>query len=522
MDEQNRRLLLTVLIVGVASAGLLAYQRTFQKPPTSPAPAGNVESDVGGDGLVLPERGDGQDGVSPAGDADPDAPERSPAELVTLRVPGLVATASPDTAALRDLRLTDDRFVNKEGKHRDLATANKDEYPAFRMDVLGVALPNDMRWRTEQLSESAVRFQTEAHGFEIVRKLEAGAGPYQVWSTVRITNRNASPHVVRLTYATDHYVHRLAEGGGMFSSRSPELSSAVCITAEDTDRVHHSDKVKFQKQLFGPNAIVAAVENTYFASAMAPAGEPAEQCRLSWFSSVSTVEEPRFFGLFGSKTLPEGTLYRAELRYPRKNLAPGESVQYRTLGFLGPKSNKALHAAGHGLPKVIDLGWFSAVAEYLVSTLAFIYGYVGNWGVAIILMTILFKLLFFPLTWGSFKSLAKMKVLKPEMDRINELYGDDSQKKGAAMMELYRKHGVNPLGGCLPQLLQMPVWIAFFASLSTNTELYRAHFALQWTDLSAPDPYFVLPLVQGLLLYVQQRMTPTSMDPAQAKMMMYF
>ena len=206
----------------------------------------------------------------------------------------------------------------------------------------------------------------------------------------------------------------------------------------------------------------------------------------------------------------------------RKELDPRESMTYRTFGYFGPKEGRALQAAGHGLSRVLDLGWFSVVAQYLVALLALIQSYVGNWGVAIIVMTVLFKLLFFPLTWKSFQSLAKMKVLKPEMDRINELYGDDAQKKGAATMELYRKHGVNPLGGCLPQLLQMPVWIAFFASLSTNTELYKANFALHWTDLSAPDSLFILPVIQGLLIFVQQRMTPNTMDPAQAKVMLYF
>ncbi|MCA9580947.1 MAG: membrane protein insertase YidC, partial [Myxococcales bacterium] len=100
--------------------------------------------------------------------------------------------------------------------------------------------------------------------------------------------------------------------------------------------------------------------------------------------------------------------------------------------------------------------------------------------------------------------------------------GDDREKKGAAVMELYRKNKVNPVGGCLPQLLQMPVWIAFYASLSTNTELYRAEFILHWTDLSAPDPLYTLPVLLGALMYFQQKLTPTTMDPAQAKMMLYF
>jgi YidC/Oxa1 family membrane protein insertase len=117
--------------------------------------------------------------------------------------------------------------------------------------------------------------------------------------------------------------------------------------------------------------------------------------------------------------------------------------------------------------------------------------------------------------------MAKMRVLKPEMDRINELYGEDREKKGAAIMELYKKHQINPLAGCLPSLLQMPVWVALYQSLSTNIELYHAPFVGYWTDLSSPDKFLVLPLLLGALMYVQQRMTPTTADPMQAKIMLY-
>jgi YidC/Oxa1 family membrane protein insertase len=115
-----------------------------------------------------------------------------------------------------------------------------------------------------------------------------------------------------------------------------------------------------------------------------------------------------------------------------------------------------------------------------------------------------------------------MRKLKPQIDAINEKYGDDREKKGAAMMELYRKEKVNPAAGCLPSLLQMPVWFALYRSLSTNVELYHAPFTLYWTDLSSPDPYYVLPICVALLMHLQQRFTPTTADSTQMKMMMYF
>ena len=162
------------------------------------------------------------------------------------------------------------------------------------------------------------------------------------------------------------------------------------------------------------------------------------------------------------------------------------------------------------------------IASQLGRLLSFIHQYVPNWGWAIILLTLLIRTVLFPLTNLSFKSMARMRQLKPEMDRINEIYKDNAEKKGAAIMELYRKQKINPLSGCLPMVLQLPIWWALYTSLSTNIELYHMPFTAWWTDLSSPDPYFVLPLALGALMHLQQRLTPTTMDPAQAKMMMWF
>jgi len=146
---------------------------------------------------------------------------------------------------------------------------------------------------------------------------------------------------------------------------------------------------------------------------------------------------------------------------------------------------------------------------------------IANWGVAIILLTLSVKALLYPLTAKSFASMAAMRQLKPEIDALNHKYGDDREKKGAAMMELYRKHKINPAGGCLPQLLQLPIWWALYTSLSTNIELFKRPFVWFWQDLAAPDPYYALPVALGLLMWVQQKITPSTMDAAQAKMMMY-
>ncbi|MCC7536765.1 MAG: membrane protein insertase YidC, partial [Deltaproteobacteria bacterium] len=203
-----------------------------------------------------------------------------------------------------------------------------------------------------------------------------------------------------------------------------------------------------------------------------------------------------------------------------ERLSAGQSLTTRVIGYFGPKDLALLAAAGHGLPETVNLGFFSFIARGLLAVLNFLHGIVGNWGIAIILLTVLVKLVLFPLTARSFKSMEKMRALKPELDRLNELYKDDREKKGAATMELYRKAGVNPFGGCLPSLAQLPVWWALYTTLQISVELYRAPF-LVWSDLSAPDPFYVMPLVLGGLMFLQQRLTPTTMDPMQAKIMMY-
>ena len=427
-----------------------------------------------------------------------------------------------DTGGIRSIEIAGERYKD-DGQPHDMVSANVERYPPFRATLGGIGMKDGTRWEVETISEHVARLRWSANGFEVVRKFEVAEDrPYQIWITTKITNRSRGERPVRLTETTEHFMQAGEGAGGFLATRPPGISHSLCITGEDTLRIASEADEKFAKHGFGPDVLATGVETTYFTMALAPDAAKAERCRLSWYTAQNMIEEERLWGLMGTKQVPEGVLFRGELIYPQTTLAPGESATFRTLGYAGPKDSDALHAAGHGLSETIDLGWFSSVASILVDLLSVIYGFVGNWGIAIILMTILFKLAFFPLTWKSFKSMAKMRLLKPEMDRINELYADDREKKGAAIMELYRKEGVNPVGGCLPQLLQMPVWFAFYASLSTNTQLYRAEFTLWLTDLSAPDPLYVLPLIQGGLMFLMQKLTPTPMDAAQAKIMLYF
>ena len=195
----------------------------------------------------------------------------------------------------------------------------------------------------------------------------------------------------------------------------------------------------------------------------------------------------------------------------------GASGSRKVSFYLGPKDQKRLEQIATGLNLTVDYGFLWWLAQPLFYLLTFIHGFVNNWGVAIIFLTIIVKSLLYPLSAASFRSMAKMRKLQPEMARLKERFGDDKQQFSQAMMELYKKEGANPLGGCLPMLLQMPVFLALYWSLMESVELRQAPFFLWIHDLSAMDPYFVLPILMGISMFVTQMLQPEPPDPVQAK-----
>ena len=185
--------------------------------------------------------------------------------------------------------------------------------------------------------------------------------------------------------------------------------------------------------------------------------------------------------------------------------------------YAGPKNQSTLAEIAKGLDLTVDYGFLWFIAQPLFSALTWIHSLVNNWGFAIILLTVCVKTLLYPLSAASFKSMAKMRKLQPEMVRLKERYGEDRQKFSQAMMELYKKEGANPLGGCLPILLQMPVFLALYWTLMESVELRHAPFILWIDDLSVMDPFFVLPILMGISMYLTQMMQPEPPDPVQAK-----
>jgi YidC/Oxa1 family membrane protein insertase len=202
------------------------------------------------------------------------------------------------------------------------------------------------------------------------------------------------------------------------------------------------------------------------------------------------------------------------------------SVSRPERAYIGPKESDRLKGFGHDAKKIINFGFFGAIAEVLLVSIKSIHKFIPNWGFSIIILTLLIKILFFPLTYSSTKSMAKMQELQPKIKALRAKYKkakqDISQRRqmNEEMMRLYKEHGINPAGGCLPMLIQIPVFWGFFRLLVVGIEFRQSPFILWIKDLSVKDPYYVTPILMGMTQFISQKMTPTSADPAQARMML--
>lgn len=227
---------------------------------------------------------------------------------------------------------------------------------------------------------------------------------------------------------------------------------------------------------------------------------------------------------------PAGYTYRGSVRQnidellalgPAHVIQPGQSHTFEGALFIGPKLTDQLEDLASGLRLTVDYGWLTIISQPLFWLLNKAYGYIGNWGWAILTVTLLLKLLFFKLTETSGKSMAKMRKLQPRIKLLQERYKDDREALSKGMMEMYKREKVNPVAGCLPMLVQMPVFLAFYWVLLESVEMRQAPFMLWITDLSSRDPYFILPVLMGAAMFGQFKLNPAPPDPMQAKIFMF-
>lgn len=294
----------------------------------------------------------------------------------------------------------------------------------------------------------------------------------------------------------DDYVPR---AGGKFQM-SPFLGAAT--TNEDTNYEKYKfDDIEKESIEFDYKGGWVAMVQHYFVSAWIPDPETKNQFTLKQSSN-------RQYYYLGFKT-------------PLNVVQPGAKHSIKASFYAGPKILENLEKVSPHLDLTIDFGILWFVAKPLFLGLDFIHGLIGNWGFSIILLTFFIKLIFFYPSAMSYRSMAKMRKLMPKMQELKERFGDDRQKMGMETMKLYKKEGVNPLGGCLPMLMQMPVFMALYWMIMETVELRHSPFVFWIVDLSVKDPMFVLPIIMGALMFVQQKLNPPPQDPMQAKIFQF-
>lgn len=335
------------------------------------------------------------------------------------------------------------------------------------------------------------------NGLVVTKTLTFSRGSHSIDVRYDVSNEGSSPVTLRLW----GMLRQSAAGGNDGSFFMPTFRGAAYSTAEKRYEKLSFDDLAQEKPLAETTqgGWVAMLQH-YFVSAWVPAAN--EQNEL-YSGSSNGMGRIGFMG-------------------PASEVSAGGKASFSAKLFIGPKDQETLSALSPSLNLVVDYGilWFLAVPLHWLLTL--FHSLVGNWGVAIILITLAVKGGLYRLTKAQYTSMAKMRVLQPKLVALKERYGDDRQKLSQAMMELYKKEKVNPLGGCLPILLQMPIFIALYWVLVESVELRQAPFALWIQDLSVKDPYFVLPLLMGASMWAMQKMSPMNVtDPMQQKMMQW-
>ena len=483
--------------------------------------------------------------ISPTEEAAPVvAAQRAPETLCDLWGDKFHAQLTTRGASLKHYWLTTSKY-RKDGKPFDISTTPDQElYQQLRFHFSNMLEKSaerqvdqdSMDWSLVKSDGKTCEFSYRDDKVELTKVVSLNARPYELNVSTTITNRAAAPLKHELSVHSDawRYHHEVTPGA---FRQSPLTTQVECIgndghatrlTAGDFEPKDFENRELFPHNSRNNGAwletagqpALAAVSNAYFTHSLVPISAPGK------FPVCQAQIQDRFSPSFGSvdKDPNGGALYRVRLAYPAETLDPGQSATYTLTTFSGPMERSLLAGAvggNHRVDQLIDLGYFSPIAKILVAFLLAVHGAIGNWGIAIMLLTITARTLLFPLTLPSIKGMIKMRELKPEIDALNEKFKDDAQAKGLAQMELWRKHNVNPLKGCLPQLASMPVWFALYRTLQTAVELYNIPF-LWFPDLSSADPLYILPFVIGGTSFLQQKLMPPQGDPAQQKMMLYF
>ncbi len=349
-------------------------------------------------------------------------------------------------------------------------------------------------------------FVSERNGVKLEKTFVLNPGSYvvDVGHRVTQTTNNPNPLVLYTEIVRDaSQEQKIGPFDGAFSA-STFTGPAV-----------YTEKEKFNKLEF-----TAIDKNKITIPTLVPAGDPAWIAMVQhYFASAWIPGDKAARDIYAGKI--DNNLYRIGMQTPLGLVAPGTTVVEKAKLFVGPQEESLLETIAPGFALLKDYGYLTILAKPIFWLLENIHTYVGNWGWSIILLTILIKLVFFPLSAASYKSMARMKEVQPRLLAMKEQYKGEPQKLNQAMMEMYRKEKINPLGGCLPVVIQIPVFISLYWVLLSSVEMRNAPWIGWIHDLSVPDPYYILPIIMAASMFVQTKLNPTPPDPVQAKIMMY-
>lgn len=428
------------------------------------------------------------------------------AETFTIRTDLVEATISAQGGDIVRLELfkykeQDDKeknFILFDARHQYFAQSGLigEGLPTHRSTFRRVAGASEL---ADGANELQVRLEADAaNGSKVAKILTFRRNSYVVdvaWEITNGSDQAIAPHA---------YFQIQRDG------EAPAGESAMMMTF--TGPAVYTEEGKYQKLAFKDIA-----DNSAKFVKTASDGWVAMVQHYFVAAFVPTEKTPREFYM---RKVDNANAYQAGVIVPVPEVAPGASTTTKVTLFAGPQEQAALKQVATGLDLVVDYGWLTVVAAPIFWALQAIHGIVGNWGWAIVVLTVIIKGIFFPLSAASYKSMAKMRLLTPRLVQLKERYGDDKQRMNQEMMKLYQTEKVNPLGGCLPILIQIPVFIALYWVLLGAVEMRDAPWILWIKDLASPDPWYILPVIMIISMVIQMKLNPTPPDPIQAKVMM--
>ena len=514
----NQRLLILAFFAMMCWITYQTWQQDYAPRPTQPA----VEQSV--DNVNVPAGNEGGDDLPQIGDA----PATGGAEALSA-TPGVAEEMTSKSSAPTIMVRTDvlDIEISTQGGTLQRATLRKYPVAKDRPDELVRLL--DTEGRTFALIESGVRAAdgapeathlatfsamqssyelgeadelvvplkwTDASGVTVEKRYRFTRGGYAIGLEQVVTNGSATAwrgaEYVRLKRHS-HEIER-----SMFNVDSYSFDWPIVYNGEKSEKLKRDDLLEDGKYEYSSQQGWFGSIQHHFLRAVVPTPGVDYKYDVAVVGEIATS---------------------SAIRRSLVSVAPGGSETFSTMLFVGPKLQQQLEDIDDSLKLTVDYGWLTIISQPLFWLLSFVYDYVANWGVAIIVVTFLIKLAFYKLTESSGRSMAKMRNLQPRMKALQDRYKDDRQALSQAMMDLYKREKVNPAAGCLPILIQMPFFLAFYWVLLESVEMRQAPFALWITDLSTRDPYFILPLIMGVAMFTQQKLNPAPADPVQAKVM---